>query len=371
MSFAAAISQHPEPATATGEVAGQLLDQGAEGADLLCVFVTPPFAGALEDMAGALATIVGPEVSIGCCARGVIGSGQAVVGAPAISAWAGHVGPVAPARLEVVDRGPGRRAIDGWPLGLPWVPVGAVLLSDIFGFPIPPLFATLNDAGGYPRVAGGMLGVGDAPGTNRFWLDGTVFSDGAVGVLIGASDDVMLEPVVSPGTRPIGEPFTVTSAKDNVVLELGGSSPWGRLTAAVQALDPDDAHLVERGVMVGLSTDDAKGVVLVRAVLGGDPEGGAITVGEYVEVGTTMQFHVPDEQFAATELERLLLPRPSDSALLFANETRRGDDSATVIGTLGRVPMAGCLTAAEFGAVRSQNHVHGTTASLALFNRRP
>lgn len=130
MTFASTLSEHPLPVTAIGEATGYILEKIGEEADLVCLFVTTPHAGALEDMCAAVRKLLKPKVLIGCAAEGVIGTGREVEDSAAVALWAGNVGPVAPVRLEVVDNPSGGKAIGGWPIDLGWVPAGAVLIAD-------------------------------------------------------------------------------------------------------------------------------------------------------------------------------------------------------------------------------------------------
>ncbi len=50
MPFAAAMSEHPLTAHAVGEVTGAVLERIGDRPDFATVFVTPPHAGALEDV---------------------------------------------------------------------------------------------------------------------------------------------------------------------------------------------------------------------------------------------------------------------------------------------------------------------------------
>jgi len=50
MPFAAALSEHPVTAFATGEVCGQVLEKVGSHPDLVIVFTTLAHAGALEDV---------------------------------------------------------------------------------------------------------------------------------------------------------------------------------------------------------------------------------------------------------------------------------------------------------------------------------
>src|SRR5688500_4825355 len=98
--FAAALSEHPVTAHAVGEVAGHLLDAVGTTPDLVTVFVTPPHAGALEDVAHALDAILQPRTLLGCAAVSVVGEAREVEETPAVVAWAARTGPVVPVRLD-------------------------------------------------------------------------------------------------------------------------------------------------------------------------------------------------------------------------------------------------------------------------------
>src|SRR4051794_3537255 len=100
MPFASALSEHPVPAHAVGEVAGEVIEKIGAGVDLALLFLTPPFAGALEDAAAAVRTILKPKTLLGCAAVAVAGTGREVEETPAVSLWAGRFGPAEPARFE-------------------------------------------------------------------------------------------------------------------------------------------------------------------------------------------------------------------------------------------------------------------------------
>src|ERR1700736_3300806 len=118
MPFAAALSVHPVTAHAVGEVAGQVLEQLGPHPDLMLLFVTRPHAGALEDAAAAVRQILSPTVLLGCAAESVVGPGLEIEEDPAVSLWAGILGPVAPIRLSAVMGDPPR--LVGWPDALPF-----------------------------------------------------------------------------------------------------------------------------------------------------------------------------------------------------------------------------------------------------------
>src|SRR5438309_10927524 len=100
MPFAAALSTHPEAATAAGEIIGHLLDKLGPHPDLAMLFLTPGHADAIGDVAATVRRLLHPTLLLGCTAESVVGTGQEIERGPAISLWAGVIGPVAPIRLS-------------------------------------------------------------------------------------------------------------------------------------------------------------------------------------------------------------------------------------------------------------------------------
>jgi len=262
-----------------------------------------------------------------------------------------------------------------------------LMICDPFTFPADLLLGHLNEAAAGVLVVGGNASGAAEPGQTVLFHDRSVRRDGAVGARLPGS--VTVRTLVSQGCRPIGQSFVVTRAEDNVLLELAGRPPLERLRETVGALAPPDRELVTHGIHVGRVIDEYKpehelGDFLIRGVVGADPETGAIAVGEHLEVGQTVQFHVRDAATADDELRSLLqrevhaLPRPPAGALLFTCNGRGtrmfptpDHDARMVSSFLGDVPMAGLFCAGELGPVGGRNFLHGFTASLAIFLDAP
>lgn len=372
--FAAALSQHPITAHAVGEVAGEVLEAVGAGPDLAVLFVTPAHAGALEDAALAVRAVLEPAALIGCAAESIIGDGREIEDGPAISLWAGRVGPVAPVRLTAT---PGSAELAGWPSRVPFEPSAMLLLADPFSFPVEALFAWLDENHPGLPVLGGNASGARGPGGNRLATDGQVMIDGAVGVLLGPSVEVAS--IVSQGCRPIGQPYAVTRSERNVVYELGGHAAYERLVETARGgLSEDEVRMVNEGLFMGLVIDEHQldfgpGDFLVRNVMGFDPENGAIAINDLVTLGATAQFHVRDATTADEELRRLLTGVKADAALVFTCNGRGSHlfrapdhDAAMIADMLGGAPAAGLFCQGEFGPVGGRNFVHGFTASVAL-----
>jgi small ligand-binding sensory domain FIST len=191
---------------------------------------------------------------------------------------------------------------------------------------------------------------------------------------------------VAQGCRPVGDPYTITRAESNLIFELGGRPPLARLQELAAALPARDRELLARGVQVGLVIDEYRaeprqGDFLIRGVAGADPDSGAIAVGDEVEVGQTVQFHVRDADSADEDLRRtlereasVLGGRRAAGALLFTCNGRGSrlfsepdHDAGLLAKTLGEIPVAGFFCAGELGPVGGQNFLHAFTASIALF----
>ncbi len=127
--------------------------------------------------------------------------------------------------------------------------------------------------------------------------------------------------------------------------------------------------------------EPGQGDFLIRGVVGADPDSGAIAVGDQIQVGQTVQFHVRDAQSADEDLRRALEResaalggrRPA-GALLFTCNGRGSrlfaepdHDAGLIAATLGDIPLAGFFCAGELGPVGGQNFLHTFTASIALF----
>jgi small ligand-binding sensory domain FIST len=380
--YAAALSQHPVPAHAVGEVAGSLLEQlDGEPPDLLVCFVSPHLVGALDDVTGAIRRLLEPRVLLGVTAAAVIGGGHEAEDVPALSAWAGRLGDgVTPVGLHMVNT-PDGPAVSGWPTDIDPddrdAPHTLLLLADPFTFPVEAFISRLGEDRPGLQVIGGMASAAQGPGGNRLALDDELRHEGAVGVLLSGVPNVRA--LVSQGCRPVGSAYIVTDAADNVVRELGGKPALERLSEVAEALTDDERQLLARGLHIGLVVDEhqaefGRGDFLVRNVIGANRAEGSITVGTQVGVGRTLQFQVRDAIAADEDLRALLAGVEADAALLFTC-TGRGirlfgtpdHDAAAVEELLGPLPVAGAFCAGELGPVGGQNQVHGFTASLALF----
>ncbi len=378
--FAAALSEHPNAAVATGDVVGRVLKalgDAAEPPDLAMVFVTPAHASELHEIVATVNATLRPRAMLGCAAISVVGGEREVERGPGISLWAGRTGPVTAFHLEVGES-PDGLTFTGWPDAIPDDASALLLIPDPFTFPTDDLLRRMEeDRPGMP-VVGGMASAARAPGGNRLVINEQVVSSGAVGAFLGPGVEVTT--VVSQGCRPVGTPLVVTRAEQNIVYELGGRPAVERLQEVAAALSDADRELLASMVQIGRVIDERKldfvpGDFLVRNVIGADPNSGALRVGDIVEVGSTAQFQVRDAASADQDLRRMVDGKSAQAALVFTCNGRGTHlfpephhDAMVVSESLDGAPVAGMFCAGELGPIGGHNFTHGFTASVVLLS---
>jgi len=340
------------------------------------------FFGSAQALLAAVAAETGGVPLIGCVAEAVAGGAREVESEPAVSLWlAADLGPVETFAMEYVRTTSGG-AFGGYRFG--HRPAGVhLMICDPFTFPADGLLAHLNDQRPGAVVMGGMASAALRSRQSQLFLGDRVLSRGAVGVHLPQAE---VHSLVAQGCRPVGDAYIITGAEGHVIQELGGRPPLTRLQEMAAALPGRDQELLGQGVLLGVVIDEyrtepGQGDFLIRGLVGADPESGAMAVGDEIQVGQTVQFHVRDAQSADEDLRRALERataalggrRPA-GALLFTCNGRGSrmfsepDHDAGLIATmLGDVPLAGFFCAGELGPVGGQNFLHTFTASIALF----
>jgi small ligand-binding sensory domain FIST len=380
--FASSLSEHPIASQATGEVAGAVLEAIGECPDLVVLSTTRAHAGALEDILHTVSAVLHPLTIIGCSAESVLGTGREVEETPAISLWAGRVGPLLQLALTATRLADDSWHFSGWPEHVGFGPSALVLLADPFTFPADEFLAWLDEVQPGLPVIGGNASGGRGPGGSRLVIGDAVVSSGAVGVLIGTG--VGIQTVVSQGGRTYGNPLTVTRSDRNVVFEVAGVPAMECMVDQIQnSLGPQEVAGIESnglfmGRLIDAHIDDpGPGDYLIRNVVGVDRSTGAVAVDDRVPLGSTVCFHLRDAETAHTELGVLLRGQQAGGALMFTcngRGTRLFDDAhhdaRALEDAVGPIPLGGFFAAGEFGPIGGRNFVHGFTAATALFRDR-
>jgi small ligand-binding sensory domain FIST len=370
-----------------GEAATRAVAQATEvlgdaSPSLAVLFASAHFLGVAEALVAAISNALGRLPLIGCVGEAVAGGAREIESQPAVSLWLGSdLGPVETFAMEYL-RTPSGGAYGGYLF--PREPNGVhLLICDPFTFPADGLLTHLNERVPGAVIMGGMASAALRPRQSRLFRDDRVLSAGAVGVHLPNAE---VHPLVAQGCRPIGDAYIITRADGNLIHELGGRPPLVRLREMAAALPSRDQELLAQGLQLGVVIDEyraepGQGDFLIRGVVGADPDSGTIAVGDQIQVGQTVQFHVRDAESADEDLRRALEResgvlggrRPAGALLFTCNGrgsrlfTEPDHDAGLIAATLGDIPVAGFFCAGELGPVGGQNFLHTFTASIALF----
>lgn len=386
--FAASLSRKSDTEAAARDLADDIRAKlGSSSIDLACLFFSSHHVGRADVLATALTETLQPRLLIGCSGEGVIAGSEELETAPAVTLWTACLPQVSiePVRLTFSPT-QDQFTLAGWPD----TDVGEatfLLLADPFTTPMQEVLALLEHR--YPGTAavGGLAGGGQDAGENRLLLQEQVYTNGLVGVRL--SGPVEVRPIISQGCRPIGDRYVVTKAEHNLIHELGGMPALQRLQAVFESLGDEDRRRAHRALHIGIVIDEHRshfdrGDFLVRNLVGADQTTGAVAIGDVVQEGQTVQFHLRDAQAASEDLNLLLAADRTHhgnaplGALVFSCcgrgqglFGRLNHDSEAVMERLGSIPVAGFFAQGEIGPVGGRNFLHGYTASLAIFaNRR-
>ncbi len=385
--FVAAVSDEDEPGEAMDETLGPVTEAlGDAPADLAILFVSPHHTGHFPRMVERLHRQLRPRVVLGLTACGVIGGQVELERRAGVSVLAARLPGVELHTFTYDDLG-GLAETEPDALRLAMTgdriekPAGVLFFGDPFSTPMLSLLPAMNATMPGVPVIGGMASAGAKPGDNRLLLNDRILREGAIGLAIGGA--IRVDCTVSQGCRPIGKPWVITKARQNLIQEIGGRPSLEVIREMAEAMPAEDQSLLERGLFVGRVIDEYKeglgrGDFLIRNILGADPASGYIAIGDLVRAGQTIQFHVRDAASAEEDLS-LLLERQSSqdpaAGVLLCSCNGRGSnmfdqpntESRLIERALGQPPLAGFFAAGEIGPIGDQNFLHGFTASLAVF----
>lgn len=395
MKWAAALSREPSFDDAVNECAGLVRHRLGDGSVTLAfVFVTPHFADHYHHIYQAVRHALKMETFLGCSAAGVIGAGEEVERTPAISLVAARLPDVSVHPFHILQED--LPDLDGPPGD--WERLFGyssesepqfILLSDPFSANPEAVITGLDYA--YPASAkvGGMASGASSPGSNALFINDKVFSEGTIGVAL--SGDIAVDTIVAQGCRPAGPMMQITRADQNLLYELDGRPSFEVLRDLFSSLDGRDRELAMNALFLGVLMDEFDenpqvGDFLIRNVLGADPRRGALVVGERLQEGMRVRFHVRDARTSAEDLHAMLTgyektlsnELTSISGSLLFSCLGRGEhlygtpnfDSGVFEEHLGEIPVGGFFCNGEIGPVGGTTFLHGYTSAFGIFRPR-
>jgi small ligand-binding sensory domain FIST len=161
------------------------------------------------------------------------------------------------------------------------------------------------------------------------------------------------------------------------------------LQETVAELSEGDRQLAQHSLFLGLVNDEffkqevGPGDYLIRNILGGDPQTGAIAIGDRLRPGQRVQWHLRDARASAEDLKAVLRryrqaqPQAPTAAVLFSC-LGRGEglyqepnhDSRVFGAEIGTIPLGGFFCNGEIGPVGTTTFLHGYTSAFGLLRAR-
>lgn len=349
------------------------------GAECAFVFLSADWADHLADLTEILQIEGRAKRVIGCCADGIMGGEhefENVTGCTVLFLNS----PRLQVRTWLINEA-FRLPVDEPKEGA-WMLLGHPMRLEVSN-----LLKDMNAVWPGMPVLGGMAsGSAQTPEEaleTLFTFDSEHGRHDAAGMLLHLGG-VKIIPLVSQGCRPIGEPWTITRAQDDLVYAMGGKPAWQMLQEALETL-PLKARLDAQGnIMAGLAANEYQeefksGDFVVRPIRGGDPVTGALRINARPRTGQTLQFQLRERTAAEEDLRQHCAAHLASHAkpwagLLFGCVGRGvqlfglpGHDAGMLQQELGPFPLAGFFTGGEIGPVGGVNFLHTFSACAALF----
>lgn len=385
--FVSALSRNRTWREAVRELATKIKkDLGGRSCDLAIFFVSETYERFDPQAFSKLLTDILPyRVLLGCNSSGVISAKNEIEMEPAITMLAMHLPgvklyPFAVPAGQIGLLESGNKLInylDIFPTDKPRF----ICLADPATADINALLHGFNEGYKGLPVVGGLASGAVMGAANWLCLNGAVHNDGAIGVAL--TGNIEFEVIVSQGSRPIGKPFVVTRAEDNVLYEIAGRPALMVVRELLEELSAKDKTLAEHTLSVGIVMNEKKtafkrGDFLIRNIVGFDPDTGALMVAALLKVGQTLQFQLRDAETSSEDLNLMLEKASSANGHpqggILVSCCGRGKnfygtpdhDISAIQNLRGPMPLAGFFANGEISPIGDKNFVHGYTSSLVI-----
>ena len=393
MKWASAVSERPDLEEAMAEAAAEVRTElGDSRPDLAAVFVSPHHAQGYARIGAMVWEALKPRVLLGCSGGGVIGGGQEVEFRPGLSLTAASLPAVEllPFHLEEGALPDPDAPPEAWQDMVGTTPANQphfLLLADPFTFPAERLVQGLDYAFAAAIKVGGLASGAQRTGGNALFFGDRLHRSGAVGVAL--QGNIAVEAIVAQGCRPVGPVMRITRCAQNMLIELDDRPAVEALRTLFHTMSEDDQTLASHSLFLGIAMDTLQdepdlGDFLVRNLMGMDPRTGALAIGEVLQEGQQVRFHLRDAATSGEELDGLLAryagdrPGAPDWGSLLFSCLGRGEglygvpnhDSDLFRRYVGRVPLGGFFCNGEIGPVGGTTFLHGYTSSFGIFRPR-
>jgi small ligand-binding sensory domain FIST len=335
------------------------------------LYVTDDYADSLNDIAVFLRQTTGVPHWVGTVGFGVCAPGIEYFGKAAMAAM---VCPIPESAFRVFngithDVAPALDGLAGW---LGDTPPLIVTHADPRNQNVPQLIEDLSR-----ETDGFLIGGLTASGGAHPQLADNVHEGELSGVMMSL-EAVPVAAALTQGCSPIGEIHRITSAEENILIEIDGRPALDVFKEDIGEVLSRDLRKVAGYIFAALPVSGSDtGDYLVRNLTGIDPDQGLIAIGERVAPGDPILFCRRDHDSAVEDMRRMLgdlRKRAGNAPIrggLYYSCCARGPnqfgDNSEELGLiseeLGDFPLVGFFANGEI----SNNRLYGYTGVLTLF----
>ena len=367
---AAALSTHPVPSQATGDVIADLLECGATAPDFLLVATTPEFSGAADDIISTMRAILQPEELLFVVSSGVIAAGSEVTTGAGLGLWACWCDSPERGAVRVIPLGSADRFLGEDELDVFRRSQAVVLLGDPGAEDVTSTFDEVTGVLPHREVTGGLLSA--ARGPVRL-MDSSGFHHLSIAVSFQAASAVA---VLGHGSVPISPLMTATAVVGTRLLEIDDRPALDVAKDVLSEQTPTSRVQIARDLAIALHTSNEGAIIDVHRVLGADQKMNALALTGEISPGTLVSFHRQDREGGIGGLEKALEgPRArgalffSCSALDLGAEQDAIGDLGVLVEAIGTAAFAGVQVSTVIGRSAGQVGLRQAPLSAAIFGR--
>jgi len=362
---------------------------GLDRGDLAFVFATTDYRAAYTQLLSAVQRTTGVRHLVGCSGMGVLTTDGEFEHAPGVAVLVVKsrdlsAEPFLIRTGEPIREAPGqaiRRLIHPLPAPNPLL----VVFPDIFTVHPAELLREIQEDATVLPIVGGAASGGPYDRMTFQWCGGDIEVHGVAGMLLSGAFRTSIG--IAQGCQPIGEPYLISRARGNLILELNGRPAFDVLQEVVTSLPPEEVERAFHSLFAGLAIPKEKptlqrGDFLVRTIAGIDPASGAVAIAEQVRPGQILQFTLRDANAARADMRRMLehlYPSLRGSHPRFGfyfNCLGRGvglygdrhHDITLIKEFFVDLPVIGFFGNAELAPLGGRNYVHNYTGVLVVFS---
>ena len=390
MKWSSAVSDRELLEDALAECVAKVLGElDGQTPDLILAFISTHHMPGYMLVPGLIRELLGDGLLIGCSGGGVIGDGSEVEHRPGLALSTAVLPGVqlSSFHLENDELPDADAPPNAWEAAVGTNAADSpqfILIADPFSIDGDGLLMGLDYAFPDSVKIGGLASGASQPNGNALFLGESVHRSGAIGVALHG--DIVVDTIVAQGCRPIGIPMRVTACNQGLLMGLDDKPPLEVLGELVAELDERDQHLVRHSLFLGIVMDELndspqQGDFLIRNVVGADQEKGILAIGQLLEEGQTVQFHLRDADTATQDLDVMLdryaarHPIHEEAGGLLFSCLGRGSylfgrpdhDTDLFREKVGNIPLAGFFCNGEIGPVGGATFLHGYTSSFGIF----